>query len=246
MKRSKYLLALMIAGLAVTSAGCGSSDSSGSSTASKADTSSAAVTDTASQADSASDVSSAAPAESSEAPAESSEAPAESAAESVTEDSTPQTDPSASNSNTTYNVGEFSVFVPEGWQAIPVPDHTDSSKTATNDILLAKGAEYKEATGSWDYESGPYFYITLLNKDDFAKASTGRDYYVEQFGSVKDMEDMKTGSLTWHGFSVNPIGADVYMIWAEKGEGGFYSSISTAYDLSLQDEDVQAILGSLA
>ena len=238
MKRSKYLLVLMIAGLAVTAAGCGSSDSSGSSTASKADTSSAAVTDTASQADSAADVSSA-------APAESSEAPAESAAESVTEDSNPQADPSASNSNTTYNVGEFSVFVPEGWQAIPVPDHTDSSKTATNDILLAKGAEYKETTGSWDYESGPYFYITLLNKDDFAKASTGRDYYVEQFGSVKDMEDMKTGSLTWHGFSVNPIGADVYMIWAEKGEGGFYSSISTAYDLSLQDEDVQKILGSL-
>ena len=245
MNVSKIIPALMLAGLALTAAGCGASDSSESSPVSKADISSAAVTETTPQEESAAGTTGAAQAESSAAPAESSAAPAESAAESVTEDSTPQTDPSAGNSNTTFNVGDFSVFVPEGWQAIPVPDHTDSSKTASNDILMAKGAEYKEASGSWDYENGPYFYVTLLNKDDFAKASTGRDYYVEQFGSVKDMDDMTAGSLTWHGFSVNPIGADVYIIWAEKGEGGFYSSVSTAYGLSLQDEDVQAILSSL-
>lgn len=152
---------------------------------------------------------------------------------------------SQSTSNTTYDVGEFTVFVPEGWQAVPVPDHIDPSKTATNDIKLVKGDADDVENTEWTSDDGQSFYITYLSKEDFAKVPEQRDYYVEEFGSVKDMEKMTTGSLTWQGFSVSPIGADVYMIWAASGEGGYYSSVSTAYGLSLQDQDVQTILGSL-
>ena len=237
MKKQKIFLTFLLAALMLTAAGCGNSDSSSKSESKPETGTSDAVAEDSSTPD----------AEPSEAVTEATEvtaSKAESASEAASAEEPESTKPQAA-SNTTYDVGEFSVFVPEGWNAIAVPDHIDSSKTATNDILMAKGAEYKEASGSWDYENGPYFYITLLGKEDFAKASSSRDYYVDQFGSVKDMEDMTAGSLTWHGFSVNPIGADVYMIWAEKGEGGFYSSISTAYGLSLQDEDVQKILSSL-
>lgn len=147
-------------------------------------------------------------------------------------------------SNTTYNVGEFTVFVPEGWTAIPVPDHTDSSKTATNDIQLAKGTVYSEEEKKWKTDDCPNFYITYLGKEDFAKVPSQKEYDAKDF-SVKDMEDKKIGSLTWQGYSVNPIGADVYIMWAASGDGGYYTSISTAYGLKIEDDDVQKILGSL-
>ncbi len=147
-------------------------------------------------------------------------------------------------SDGTYNVGDFTVFVPEGWTAIPVPDHTDPAKTASDDILLAKGAVYSEAQNTWNTDSCPSFYITYLGKEDFSGAPGGREYYAANF-TVTDMPDTKIGSLTWQGYSVNPIGAPVYMMWAASGEGGYYTSLSTAYGLTLEDADVQAILGSL-
>ena len=169
---------------------------------------------------------------------------AEKATEAATEateatETTPQI-----NENTTYNVGEFSVFVPKGWQAIPVPDHLDQTKTATNDVRLAKGAVYDEATQTWNADEVINFYITRLNKEDFAKASNQKEEYAKDF-SVKDMADMKTGSLTWKGFSVNPIGADVYIMTAESGEGGYHVAISTALGFSLDDPDLQTILASI-
>lgn len=145
-----------------------------------------------------------------------------------------------------YNVGEFTVFVPEGWVAIPVPDRDDPSKILTNDIQLAKGALYNEASNTWNTVDGVSFYVTLLGQEDFDRAPAGREYYAKDF-AVTDMEDLTIGSLTWHGFSVSPIGAPVYMMWAARssGAGGYYTSVSTAYGMSLEDADLQAILGSL-
>ena len=145
-----------------------------------------------------------------------------------------------------YNVGDFTVFVPEGWTAIPVPDRDDSSKILTNDIQLAKDAVYNEASNTWNTDDGVSFYVTLLPQEDFDRAPERKDYYAKDF-AVEDMEDLTIGALTWHGFLVRPIGAPVYMMWAAKsdGVGGYYTSISTAYDMSLEDADIQAILGSL-
>lgn len=149
-----------------------------------------------------------------------------------------------STSNTTYNVGEFTVFVPEGWEAIPVPDHLDETKTATNDIMLAKGAKFDESTMKWNTDEAGTFYVTYLGSEDFAKIPDEKADYAKDF-TIDEMEDIKIGDLTWHGFSVNPIGAPVYTLWAESGEGGYHISLSTAYGLSLEDEDVKAIIGSL-
>ena len=162
MKKQKIFLTFLLAALMLTAAGCGNSDSS-SKSESKPETGTS---------DAVAEDSSAPDAEPSEAVTEATEvtvSKAESASEAASAEEPESTKPQAA-SNTTYDVGEFSVFVPEGWNAIAVPDHIDSSKTATNDILMAKGAEYKEASGSWDYENGPYFYITLLGKEDFEKA----------------------------------------------------------------------------
>lgn len=149
-----------------------------------------------------------------------------------------------STSNTTYNVGEFTVFVPEGWEAIPVPDHLDETKTATNDIMLAKGAVFNENTMTWNTEEAASFYVTYLGSEDFAKIPDEKADYAKDF-SIDEMEDTKIGDHTWHGFSVNPIGAPVYTLWTESGEGGYHISLSTAYGLSLEDKDVQAIIASL-
>ncbi len=145
-----------------------------------------------------------------------------------------------------YNVGDFTVFVPEGWTAIPVPDRDDPSKILTNDIQLAKDAVYNEVSNTWNTDDGVSFYVTLLGQEDYDRAPEGRDYYAKDF-AVSDMEDVTIGELTWHGFSVSPIGAPVYMMWAARvdGVGGYYTSISTAYGMSLEDADLQAILGSL-
>ena len=145
-----------------------------------------------------------------------------------------------------YNVGDFTVFVPEGWTAIPVPDRDDPSKILTNDIQLAKNAVYNEASKTWNTENGASFYIVLLPQEDFERVPSEREYYAKDF-SVTDMEDVTIGSFTWSGFSVSPIGAPVYMMWASKGDGagGYYTSISTAYGMSLEDADLKAILGSL-
>ena len=145
-----------------------------------------------------------------------------------------------------YDVGDFTVFVPEGWTAIPVPDRDDPSKILTNDIQLAKDALYNEASKTWNTDGGASFYVTLLPQEDFDRAPSGREYYEKDF-AVEDMEDRTIGSLTWHGFLVRPIGAPVYMMWAARtdGVGGYYTSVSTAYGMSLEDADLQAILGSL-
>lgn len=158
--------------------------------------------------------------------------------EAETEQATSQPD-----TNTTYNVGEFTVFVPEGWKAVPVTDQNDPSIILTNDIQLVNTA-LQESADEWDSTEGQSFYVTYLSKEEFEKAPEARASYEKDF-AVTDMEDMQTGDLTWKGFSVSPIGAPVYMLWAESGNGGFYASISTAYDLSLDDEAVQTMLGSL-
>lgn len=171
--------------------------------------------------------------------AESSQAAETTAAPTEAESTVPQ-----SASGTTYNVGKFSVYVPEGWEAVPVPDHLDTTKTATDDIMLAKGAVYDEAQGKWNTENVPTFYITYLGKDDYARIPEEKQSYEKDF-AVKDLDDVKIGDYTWHGFSLNPIGAEVCILWTECGEGGFHTSLSEAYDLTLEDKDVQAALGSL-
>ena len=145
-----------------------------------------------------------------------------------------------------YDVGDFTVFIPDGWTTIPVPDSNDPSKILTNDIQLAKGALYNETSDTWNTEDGVSFYVTYLLPEDFEGVSGARDYYARNF-AVTDMEDLTIGDLTWHGFLVRPIGAPVYMMWAERtdGNGGYYTSISTAYGMSLEDADIRAILGSL-
>lgn len=238
MKKSKRLLPIILAALMVSAAGCGSADSENEAE-SKAKT-------TAAQEKKESGTETETSAVVTEEPEVTNTTEATTTEATATEE--PEKTPPQATTNTYYDVGEFTVFVPEGWDAIPVPDYTESfdgTDILTNDILLAKEGEYNAATDEWTYDSGPYFYVTLLNKENYEKVSTSRDYYVEEYGSVKDMEDMTTGSLTWHGFSVNPIGADVYIMWTPAGEGGFTTSISTAYGLSLDDPDVQTILSSI-
>ena len=144
------------------------------------------------------------------------------------------------------DVGDFTVFVPEGWTAIPVPARDDPSKILTNDIQLAKDALYNEASKTWNTDAGTNFYVTLLSQEDFDREPEVRAYYAKDF-AVEDMEELTIGDLTWHGFMVRPIGAPVYLMWAAKsdGNGGYHTSISTAYGFSLEDADLQAILGSL-
>ena len=152
----------------------------------------------------------------------------------------------ASPSDGMYNVGDFTVFVPDGWVAVPVSDRNDPSKILTNDIQLVKAALDSEASDTWNAEDGVSFYITYLIPEDFEGVSGARDYYAKEY-AVTDMEDLTIGNLTWHGFLVRPIGAPVYMMWAARGDGngGYYTSISTAYGMSLDDADIKAILGSL-
>ncbi len=160
----------------------------------------------------------------------------EAATEALAEPTKPQ-----STSDTTYNVGDFSVYVPAGWEAIPQKESADSDAISPNNILLANGPTYNETTNAWEYEECQSMFVTRYSGDQVNMVQPDKSYY----DNTKDLEDMKIGNFTWQGFTVDAIGADIAILWTTNGDYGYQVTVSFAFDLTLEDANVQAIIGSL-
>lgn len=143
----------------------------------------------------------------------------------------------------THDTGAFTVLIPEGWLAVPVGDMwtDDPDDTDPSALQIIKGGE-----SEWDLFTKPYIQINHYGPDT-EMVEPWKDLY----DGVVDMDDFTTGSLTWKGFSAKDLlGGDMMVIWTEGDAAGNQYTLTIVPktddgEISLQDVDVLALLGSL-
>ena len=147
----------------------------------------------------------------------------------------------AAPSGTEYDVGDFSVFVPDGWEAIPQQDPDDPASPSTSKIRIVRGAVYDEERKAWNLSGLPYVEISLFKGDDLDKVPGDKS----QWDSTEDAEDVTIGSFTWQGFTYEYFGMSGSVIWTASDERGYRVTVSYFGAIDLTDADVQAIIESL-
>lgn len=159
-------------------------------------------------------------------------------AEEKTEDITEK--PAENKPGSEYNVGDFTVYVPGGWDAVEVRA-TETDAVETNVINIFKGAEYDESAKQWKTLGKPHVYIFRYEGDEIDMVPDNKSLWE----NAEDIPDEKIGNFTWQGFSYNQFGEDGVNIWALNGDYGYRLSISFQNELSLDDADIKAIIESL-
>lgn len=140
----------------------------------------------------------------------------------------------------TYNAGNVSAFVPEGWKAFPVPDVFADEPNAMNPnaLRICKGGET-----DLDIFSKPYVQINYYG-DDTSLMTPSKDLYENGI----DLAPTKYGELTWNGFTADSAGYPIAILWAENGniqyQMSFYLGASGG-TISLEDADVKTIIESI-
>ena len=142
--------------------------------------------------------------------------------------------------DSTYDVGQFTVTVPGGWMAIPVMDTfgADPNAKKTDTIRVCK-----DAKSEFDILSKPYAEIILW--DDTQGVMPLKSIY----DNVVDLEAFTTGDHTWTGFSAETsLGQKLTILWEDTGDLQYQVNVwtdTTGGKISLEDEDVKKLLGSI-
>ena len=142
----------------------------------------------------------------------------------------------------TFDAGNVSVLVPNGWKAFTVADiwSDDPNATNPNSVNIVKGGETEI-----DLLSKPYVNVTYYSPDTYMVAPTKSMY-----DDAADIDDVTIGSYTWHGFTCSSFGYKYYMLWTgEQGSDQFQVNVlyeSTGGSFDFNDADVQAIIASVA
>lgn len=143
----------------------------------------------------------------------------------------------------THDTGAFTALIPEGWLAIPVKDvWAEDSDTIDPDALqIVKGGQ-----SEWDLFSKPYIQINHYGPDT-EMVEPWKDLY----DGVEDLADFTAGSLTWKGFACKDLlGGDMIVLWTANDAADHQYSLTVVPktddgEITLQDADVLALLGSL-
>ncbi len=140
----------------------------------------------------------------------------------------------------TYNAGNVSALVPNGWKAFPVTDpFADDPTTIDPDALrICKGGETET-----DIFSKPYLQINYYGEDMIFIAPS-KDFY----DNAVDLTPFTLGELTWNGYTADSMGYPIAVIWAEKGEVQYQVNCflgTSGGTISLEDADVKAIIESI-
>lgn len=142
---------------------------------------------------------------------------------------------------TTFDAGNVSVDVPEGWKAFAVADIFAEEDDATDpdSVNICKGGET-----DLDLFSKPYIRVDYYAPETTMMAPS-KDFYED----VVDMDDVTIGDKTWHAFSCTSIGYKYIMMWTGEDDGEQFQA-SLLYESSngsfkFDDADVQAILASI-
>lgn len=153
-----------------------------------------------------------------------------------------ETNKPAEVSGETYDAGNVSVLVPDGWKAFPVSDMWSDEENATDpdQVNVVKGGE-----SEFDLLTKPYIQVVHYGPES-TMMTPSKDFYAD----AADVASITTGSLTWQGFSaVGLLDSSMIILWTGEAEGHQYQV--TVFDktddgqIALTDADVQAILGSL-
>lgn len=141
----------------------------------------------------------------------------------------------------TFDVGNYTVLVPEGWKAFPVQDFwsDDANAVDADQINIVKGGET-----DLDVLTKPLVQIAHY-APDFTLLSA-KDYYE----NAEDVAPITAGGITWEGFSAEDLmGSPVVILTATAPDGHqyqasvFYQTDAGAFQLT--DNDFLAILSSV-
>lgn len=136
----------------------------------------------------------------------------------------------------TYDVGKFSVYIPEGWFAHPM---FMNEEKRDNQVNVVKGTD--DPMEAFD---APLLTLT------YGSANSTIGYVDKEFyddPEAKDLEPLKIGAKTFKGYTANSAGYDMIYLFAEDGDEQY--QISMFYNqpngkISLEDDDVIAIIES--
>ena len=137
----------------------------------------------------------------------------------------------------TYDAGNVSVLVPNGWKAFPVSDMFDDydGENDPTAVQVCKGGETE-----WDVFTKPYMQINYYPDNTMYVSS---DWYE----NVVDLEPMQLGGYTWKGFTCTSLDYPTAILYTD-GDVQIQVSITLENEnekISLDDVDVQAIIASI-
>ena len=139
---------------------------------------------------------------------------------------------------TLFDAGNFTVTVPDGWNAFAVNDAFGQNEVDPNALEI-----HKNAQTAVDLFSTPGIRVSYygINK---TLIPPGTSFYEE----VQDIDPIKIGEYTWQGFSALSFDNPLIVLWTESGDHEFQLAIWTDLDgktISLYDEDVLALIASI-
>ena len=146
-------------------------------------------------------------------------------------------------SGKTHSTGEFSVFVPEGWEIMTFKN--SAGEEVSNIVGLYKGDLDKAS-----YGNAPAIQIQFYPEGKRFSGNGSRSMYKD----TQDLAPFKSGDFTWEGFTYTaaPFRSDyspsVAIIWTDIGtdkiQAGLWMDTESG-KITFDDKDVKAILGSL-
>ena len=150
-------------------------------------------------------------------------------------------EPAAEFTGETYDAGNVSVLVPDGWKAFPVSDMWSDEESATDpdQVNVVKGGET-----DFDLLTKPY--IQIVHYEPGGMVTPSKEYYE----NAADVESITAGGLTWEGFSGEGLLGDTLIVmWTTNADGHQFQlnifNKTDAAEFALTDADVLAILGSI-
>lgn len=142
----------------------------------------------------------------------------------------------------TFDAGNFSAAVPQGWKAFASQDLFSEEENAVNpnQLSICKGGETE-----FDLFSKPYIQFDYYGPDrEMMRPS--KDLYQES----ADLEPITAGDYTWEGFTAVSGGNKLAILFTEVGEGEHQYQATLWYEVNgtafaLTDADVLEILASV-
>lgn len=139
-----------------------------------------------------------------------------------------------------YSTGTVQALVPQGWAAFPQKDVLSDEPGAIDaDVInICKGGQSED-----DLLSKPFVRIDYYGPGEEMSGGL-KDWYSQ----TEDLAPLQCGPYTWEGFTTTDYDL-MAVLCAEDGEHQYQASVYLEVDgqsISLEDEDVQAILASVA
>lgn len=139
----------------------------------------------------------------------------------------------------TYDTGEFTALVPEGWMAFPSSDMWDEYEGDYDPTGLQI---CKDAKSEWDLFSKPC--ITINYYEDATEFVSAKSWYDD----AQDITPFDLGNYSWTGYTATSLDLPYTILEGTDGVSVMQVSILTensGNSIALEDADVQAIIMSI-